>query len=118
MSLNIMGKKKGMTRIFNEKGESIVCTVIKAEPNVVVQIKNNEVDGYNAVQMGFELNKSMSVTLSVYNVFGQRVTTLVDNWRSAGMHKVLWNPTVASGWYQVQLETRYGTVAQSLIIVR
>ena len=46
-----MGKKKGMTRIFNEKGDSIVCTVIEAEPNVIVQIKN-EKDGYAAIQMG------------------------------------------------------------------
>ncbi|NGX38142.1 MAG: 50S ribosomal protein L3 [Chlamydiae bacterium] len=51
MSLKLMGKKKGMTRIFNEKGDSIVCTVIEAEPNVIVQIKN-EKDGYTAIQMG------------------------------------------------------------------
>lgn len=54
MSLQLMGKKKGMTRIFNEKGESVVCTVIEAEPNVIVQAKNAEKDGYEAVQMGFQ----------------------------------------------------------------
>lgn len=47
-----MGKKIGMTRIFNEKGQSVVCTVIEAAPNVVVQVKNLEKDGYRAVQMG------------------------------------------------------------------
>lgn len=47
-----MGKKKGMTRVFDEKGNLIVCTVIAAEPNVIVQIKNQEKDGYNAVQLG------------------------------------------------------------------
>jgi len=52
MSLKFMGKKKGMTRLFDEKGNSIVCTVIEAEPNVVVQLKNKEKDGYTAVQMG------------------------------------------------------------------
>ena len=44
MSLKLMGKK-GMTRIFNEKGDSIVCSVIEAEPNIVLQIKNTEKDG-------------------------------------------------------------------------
>jgi len=46
-----MGKKKGMTRIFDESGKSVVCTVIEAEPNVVVQVKNAEKDGYSAMQL-------------------------------------------------------------------
>ncbi len=59
MSLRLMGRKKGMTRLFNEKGESIVCTVIEAEPNVVVQMKNEENDKYSAVQMGaFKISSS------------------------------------------------------------
>lgn len=52
MSLKLMGKKKGMTRVFDAKGDMIVCTVIEAEPNIVVQLKNPEKDGYRAVQMG------------------------------------------------------------------
>lgn len=52
MSLKLMGTKKGMTRVFDENGNSIVCTVIETEPNVVLQIKNLEKDGYAAVQMG------------------------------------------------------------------
>jgi len=49
-----MGKKKGMTRTFNEKGESIVCTVIQAEPNVVLQVREGEVDKHTAIQLGAE----------------------------------------------------------------
>jgi len=52
MSLKLMGKKVGMTYLFNEKGERIVCSVIEAEPNVVVQLKTAEKDGYAAVQLG------------------------------------------------------------------
>ncbi|MDN3507132.1 MAG: 50S ribosomal protein L3 [Simkaniaceae bacterium] len=52
MSLQLIGKKKGMTRIFDEKGESVVCTVIEAEPNVVIQVKNQEKDGYVSMQLG------------------------------------------------------------------
>ncbi|MBS0630083.1 MAG: 50S ribosomal protein L3 [Verrucomicrobia bacterium] len=54
MSLRLMGKKKGMTRIFNEKGDSIVCTVIQAEPNVVLLVKDGEKNGPAAVQLGAE----------------------------------------------------------------
>ncbi len=49
----ILGKKIGMTSIFDEKGESIPCTVIEAGPCVVTQIKTKEIDGYEAVQIGF-----------------------------------------------------------------
>eukprot|EP01066_Platyproteum_vivax_P005950 Platyproteum_vivax@DN1819_c0_g1_i1.p1 len=52
MSLKLMGKKKGMTRVFDENGNLIVCTVISTEPNVIVQVKNDEKDGYKAVQLG------------------------------------------------------------------
>ena len=49
-----MGKKRGMTQLFDDKGNLIVCTVIEIEPNVVAQIKSRETDGYNAVQLGFD----------------------------------------------------------------
>lgn len=53
MTLKFMGKKLGMTRIFDEKGNHIVCSVISAEPNVITQLKSKEgVDGYEAVQTG------------------------------------------------------------------
>ena len=54
MALRLMGKKRGMVQLFDEKGNVVVCTVIEAEPNVVTQIKTKESDGYNAVQLGFE----------------------------------------------------------------
>jgi len=51
MSMNLMGKKKGMTRVFDDKGELVVCTVIELEPNLITQIKS-EKDGYLALQLG------------------------------------------------------------------
>ncbi len=54
MSRKLMGKKKGMTCIFDEKGVVTPCTVISVEPNIVVQIKTDEKDGYQAVQLGFD----------------------------------------------------------------
>lgn len=53
MALKLMGKKRGMTHMFDDKGNVVVCTVIEMEPNVVTQIKTQENDGYNAVQVGF-----------------------------------------------------------------
>jgi large subunit ribosomal protein L3 len=51
MSIKLMGKKKGMTRLFDDQGNVVVCTVIHAEPNVISQIKKIESDGYNALQL-------------------------------------------------------------------
>lgn len=53
MSLGILGKKIGMTQIFDDDGEAIPVTVIEAGPCPVVQIKTQAVDGYNALQLGF-----------------------------------------------------------------
>ena len=53
MQKGIIGKKIGMTQIFDEKGNAIAVTVIEAGPCVVVQKKTEENDGYTAVQLGF-----------------------------------------------------------------
>ena len=50
----ILGKKIGMTSIFDERGEVIPCTVIEAGPCFVTQIKTRDKDGYEALQLGFE----------------------------------------------------------------
>ena len=52
MKKGILGKKVGMTQVFTKSGKLIPVTVIEIEPNVVTQIKTNEKDGYNAIQLG------------------------------------------------------------------
>ncbi len=54
----LIGKKIGMTRIFNEVGVQIPVTVIEAGPCPVVQVKSDETDGYSAVQLGFGAQKA------------------------------------------------------------
>lgn len=54
MAFKFMGKKRGMTQLFDDNGNIVVCTVIEAEPNVITQIKTKEKDGYQAVQIGFD----------------------------------------------------------------
>ncbi len=53
MKKGIIGKKIGMTQIFDEKGNVIPVTVIEATPNTVAQVKTVETDGYNAIQLGY-----------------------------------------------------------------
>ncbi|KTR58912.1 50S ribosomal protein L3 [Exiguobacterium indicum] len=53
MAKGILGTKLGMTQIFNESGEVVPVTVVSVEGNVVLQLKTTEVDGYEAVQLGF-----------------------------------------------------------------
>ena len=54
MTKGILGKKVGMTQYFTEAGELIPVTVVEVTPNVVLQIKTIENDGYEAVQLGFD----------------------------------------------------------------
>ena len=54
MTKGILGRKVGMTQIFDESGLLIPVTVIEVQPNVVLQVKTVETDGYNAVQVGFD----------------------------------------------------------------
>ena len=50
----LIGKKIGMTSIYDENGKNIPCTVIEAGPCTVTQVRTNEVDGYEALQLGFD----------------------------------------------------------------
>lgn len=54
----IIGKKLGMTRVFNDEGAAVSVTVIEAGPCPVVQVKDQERDGYRAVQLGFGTKKA------------------------------------------------------------
>jgi large subunit ribosomal protein L3 len=58
----LIGKKVGMTSIFDENGKNIPCTVLQAGPCVVTQIKTVEKDGYFAVQLGFDDKKEKHTT--------------------------------------------------------
>lgn len=62
MKKGIIGKKIGMTQIFDEKGKVIPVTVVEAGPCVITQKKTVETDGYNAVQVGFGDMKPQNVT--------------------------------------------------------
>lgn len=54
----LIGKKIGMTSIFDENGKNIPCTVIQAGPCVITQVRTTEIDGYEALQLGFDDKKT------------------------------------------------------------
>jgi large subunit ribosomal protein L3 len=58
MTIGLVGKKSGMTRIFTEDGASVPVTVIEVEPNRVIRVKNVETDGYSAIQVTAGSRKS------------------------------------------------------------
>ena len=60
--VGLIGKKRGMTQLFNEKGELIPVTVIETGPCTVVQLKTPATDGYAALQLGFGEQKPQRVT--------------------------------------------------------
>lgn len=63
MSVNLLiGRKEGMTQLFDEKGDVVPVTVVRAGPCPVVQVKTPETDGYTAVQLGFGVRKESRVT--------------------------------------------------------
>ncbi len=62
MTLGVIGKKVGMTQIFDENGLAIPVTVIKVDETVVTQVKTEETDGYNAIQVGTVAAKEKHLT--------------------------------------------------------
>jgi large subunit ribosomal protein L3 len=88
----LIGKKIGMTSVFDENGNNIPCTVLEVGPCVITQIKTPEVDGYSAVQMAFDEKKEKSTTKAMLGHFKKANTTpkrkiielrgIVENWKT------------------------------------
>ena len=88
MKKAIIGKKVGMTQIFDETGKVIPVTVIEAGPCVVAQVKTNETDGYNAVQLGFGDVKESKVNKPVKGHFAKSKLALKKHLREFRMNSV------------------------------
>ena len=58
----LIGRKIGMTSLFDEKGKNIPCTVLEVGPCVVTQVRTKAVDGYDALQLGFDDKAEKRVT--------------------------------------------------------
>lgn len=73
--LSVIGKKVGMTAIFSEEGKKLPCTVVSFEQNVVTQIKTDETDGYNSVQIASVEKREKSSNKPEIGHFAKAKTT-------------------------------------------
>ena len=71
----LIGKKVGMTSIFDENGKNIPCTIIEAGPCVVTQVRTKEVDGYEALQLGFDDKKEKHTSKAAAGHFAKAGVT-------------------------------------------
>lgn len=74
MTIGLIGKKAGMTRVFTEAGESVPVTVIEVDPNRVTQVKTVEVDGYRALQVTTGKRRASRVTKPMAGHFAKANT--------------------------------------------
>jgi large subunit ribosomal protein L3 len=71
----LIGKKIGMTSIFSEEGKNIPCTILEVGPCKVTQVKTDEIDGYNAIQLGFADQKESRVSKAALGHFKKADST-------------------------------------------
>lgn len=71
----LIGRKIAMTSIFDENGKNVPCTIIEAGPCVVTQVRTKEVDGYEALQLGFDDKKEKSATKAEIGHFAKAGTS-------------------------------------------
>jgi len=71
----LIGKKIGMTSIFSEEGKNVPCTILEVGPCKVTQVKTEEIDGYNAIQLGFADQKESRVSKAALGHFKKADST-------------------------------------------
>jgi large subunit ribosomal protein L3 len=71
----LIGKKVGMTSVFDENGNNVPCTVLQVGPCTVTQIKTVDTDGYNAVQLAYDDKKEKATTKAMVGHFKKAGTT-------------------------------------------
>lgn len=71
MTIGIIGRKRGMTRVFNEEGQSIPVTVIEAEPNRVTRLIEQDRDGYRAVQIAWGNKKPAKLNKAITGIYAK-----------------------------------------------
>jgi large subunit ribosomal protein L3 len=75
MSIGLLGKKIGMTRVYDDKGRISAATVISTGGNRILQVKTKDKDGYNAVQVGYEDQKPQRVSKALTGHFAKSSST-------------------------------------------
>ncbi len=71
MAIGLVGRKCGMTRVFNEEGHSVPVSVIEVDPNRITQVKTSESDGYSAIQVTTGVRRASRVTKPAAGVYAK-----------------------------------------------
>jgi large subunit ribosomal protein L3 len=85
MRQTILGKKLGMTQIFDQTGNAVPVTIVQAGPCTILQVKTTETDGYNAIQLGFGEKKEKHTTKPMLGHFKKVGAAPLRNVREAGV---------------------------------
>ncbi len=99
----IIGKKIGMTSIFTEAGKNISCTIVEALPNVVTQVKSEDVDGYYALQLGAFGAKEKNVSKAMLGHFAAASTSpkrKIVEFRNCTLEKKLGDEVVVTDVFE------------------
>ena len=75
MRIGLLGKKIGMTRVYDDKGRATAVTVIDVSDNARLDVKTVENDGYSGVQVGFDTQKESRVNNAELGIFSLRLVT-------------------------------------------
>ena len=104
MSIGLLGKKLGMTRLYDEKGRLTTATVIETGGNRILQVKNADKDGYSAVQVGFGDQKPQRVGKAQTGHFAKTSSApkkFIREFRLAGSEAAPENPDIAITVFEV-----------------
>ena len=104
MTLGLLGKKLGMTRVYDDAGTMIPVTVILAGPCPILQVKNREKDGYAALQLGFEAKPERLVNKPMTGHFkkaGAAPTRLIREFRTEDLDGYQTGQTLDLGIFEV-----------------
>jgi len=104
MKYGLLGKKIGMTRVYDEKGRSVPVTVVAVGGNTLLQIKTPEKDGYSAIQIGFDTQKESRVTkpqLGIFKKASSEPKKQVREFRLAATDKVEGELNLKANLFQV-----------------
>jgi large subunit ribosomal protein L3 len=97
----LITRKIGMASIIDESGASIAVTLLSASPNVITQIKTNEIDGYEAVQLGFEETKKLSKALEGHFKTAKASPKVVREFRLAEAEELNVGDTLEADVFEV-----------------
>ncbi len=85
MTTGLLGKKLGMTSVFDESGNQLPCTVVEVQPNVITQVRTDDKDGYVSVQLGYGERKPKRTTKALAGHFEAAGTTPKTKLREFGV---------------------------------